>query len=322
MSSNDELNAIDIAGHVLRFEPLELRDSSGASITLRAQTLAVLACLARRPHALVSKDTLMRSVWPDVVVTDDSLVQCIAELRRALNDSDHRIIRTEPKRGYRLAATTAAARDEAVAQSPIEFKQNIRFAIAPDGVRIAYALSGSGPPLVRAPHWMTHLDWDWRSSVFGPRIQAWSRKFTLLRYDARGIGLSDREAMPGPLDQWVEDLETSVDAAGLERSRANSPSRAVRSPPRVHCSPAAWPRRAGRKRSQRHPRTPAFQAGRCAWSCPHPPEPHPTGVRARSRRNAPSNGARPSSSTTGPVPPETSRWTSRRARCPMATRWR
>jgi pimeloyl-ACP methyl ester carboxylesterase len=224
MHSNGHANHVALSGFVFDLERSELRNGSGASLTLRPQTLAVLACLARYPSELVSKDELMRSVWPDVVVTDDSLVQCVTELRKALGDTEHRVIRTEPKRGYRLVAQAPASSPHEAAPTPMEFKQDIHFATAPDGVRIAYALSGSGPPLVRAPHWMTHLDWDWRSHVLGPRIQQWSRKFRLLRYDARGIGLSDRHAMPGALDQWVEDFESVVDAAGLKRFALIGPS--------------------------------------------------------------------------------------------------
>jgi pimeloyl-ACP methyl ester carboxylesterase/DNA-binding winged helix-turn-helix (wHTH) protein len=223
MPSNGHTHPIALPGFVFDLEPPDLRSSAGASLTLRPQTLAVLACLARHPGELVSKDELMRSVWPDVVVTDDSLVQCVAELRKALGDNEHRVIRTEPKRGYRLVAQ-AQPQGPTGSLAPSDFKQDIHFATAPDGVRIAYALSGSGPPLVRAPHWMTHLDWDWRSSVLGPRIQAWSRKFRLLRYDARGLGLSDRNTIAESLDQWVDDLETVVDAAGLDRFALIGPS--------------------------------------------------------------------------------------------------
>jgi TolB-like protein len=73
---------------------------SGKQTTLRAQSLAVLKTLSERAGTLVSKDELINTVWPNVVVTDDSLVQCIAELRKALNDDAHAIIRTLPKRGY------------------------------------------------------------------------------------------------------------------------------------------------------------------------------------------------------------------------------
>ncbi len=209
------------AGITLDFDRLELRDASGARVALRRQAMAVLHCLARQPDRTVTKDELMCAVWPGVVVTDDSLVQCVRDIRRALGDRDHRIVQTETRCGYRLVrplspTPTPAAGDAAAA--PV-FRQDIRFAVnESDGVRIAFAASGGGPStLVRAPHWMTHLEWDWCSAVYGPWIQRWSRHHRLIRYDPRGCGLSDRSVPWGTLDQQVRDLETVVDAAGLER---------------------------------------------------------------------------------------------------------
>jgi pimeloyl-ACP methyl ester carboxylesterase/DNA-binding CsgD family transcriptional regulator len=94
--------------------------------------------------------------------------------------------------------------------------QEIRFATAPDGVRIAYAVHGSGPPLVRAAHWLTHLEHDWRTPVWRHWLEALGRSFRLIRYDERGCGLSDREIGAPHLDDFVGDLEVVVDAVGLE----------------------------------------------------------------------------------------------------------
>jgi pimeloyl-ACP methyl ester carboxylesterase/DNA-binding CsgD family transcriptional regulator len=96
------------------------------------------------------------------------------------------------------------------------FRQEIRFATTTDGVKIAFASSGKGYPLVRAGHWMTHLEWDWQTPVWRPWLEALSERHQLFRYDTRGCGLSDRGVAVG-LDQHVKDLEAVVDAAGLER---------------------------------------------------------------------------------------------------------
>jgi pimeloyl-ACP methyl ester carboxylesterase/DNA-binding CsgD family transcriptional regulator len=93
--------------------------------------------------------------------------------------------------------------------------QQIRFCIAPDGVRLAYATVGKGPPLVRAAHWMTHLEFDWESPVWRPWLTELARYHTLVRYDQRGCGLSDREVGDISFAAWLADLETVVDAAGL-----------------------------------------------------------------------------------------------------------
>src|SRR5260221_2014809 len=71
----------------------------GAAIALRPKTFALLVYLVRYPGRLLNKDELMEAVWPNVVVTDDSLVQCMSELRAALCDSDQHLIKTVPRRG-------------------------------------------------------------------------------------------------------------------------------------------------------------------------------------------------------------------------------
>ena len=96
-------------------------------------------------------------------------------------------------------------------------KQEIRFAHAADGVRIAYASTGAGYPLVRAAHWLGHLDFDWQTPVWRPWIEALSARCRLVRYDSRGCGLSDRAVDDFGLERLVSDLEAVVDAEGLER---------------------------------------------------------------------------------------------------------
>jgi len=96
-------------------------------------------------------------------------------------------------------------------------RQQIRFCNAHDGVRLAFARAGEGPPLVRAAHWMSHLEFDWQNPVWRPWLEALCSRHTLFRYDERGCGLSDWDVSDFTLDAWVRDLETVVDAAGLER---------------------------------------------------------------------------------------------------------
>jgi TolB-like protein/DNA-binding winged helix-turn-helix (wHTH) protein/Tfp pilus assembly protein PilF len=75
-----------------------LRD--GAAIPLRPKSFDVLHYLVRHPQRLVSRDELLRAVWSGVVVTDDSLTQCLIEIRKALDDRERSIVRTVPRRGY------------------------------------------------------------------------------------------------------------------------------------------------------------------------------------------------------------------------------
>lgn len=96
-------------------------------------------------------------------------------------------------------------------------KLKVDYCRAPDGVRLAYATVGSGPSLVKTANWMNHVEYDWESLDLGYFYTALAKEFTLLRYDARGNGLSDWDVDEVSLDAWVADIETVVDAAGLDR---------------------------------------------------------------------------------------------------------
>jgi len=96
-------------------------------------------------------------------------------------------------------------------------QQEIRFCTTRDGVNIAYALSGSGPPLLKAANWLNHLEFDWESPVWTHWLRELSREHTLIRYDERGNGLSDRDVPELSLDVFVEDLETVAEAYGIRR---------------------------------------------------------------------------------------------------------
>ena len=95
----------------------------------------------------------------------------------------------------------------------------IAFCTAPDGVSLAYGAHGSGPPLVKAANWLTHIEYDWESPVWRHWLRALGERNTFLRYDERGCGLSDRDIDDKAFSHevWLADLETVVDAAGLDR---------------------------------------------------------------------------------------------------------
>jgi class 3 adenylate cyclase/pimeloyl-ACP methyl ester carboxylesterase len=141
-----------------------------------------------------------------------------------------------------LSESAALAFDEG---SPINdghaYEQEIHFCQAKDGVQLAYARMGQGFPLVKTGHWMTHIEHDFDSAIWGPIFRGLSRNNTFVRYDARGNGLSDREVPDVCFEDFVSDLETVVDAAGLDRFALHGLSQgcavsiayAVRHPERV-----------------------------------------------------------------------------------------
>jgi len=95
--------------------------------------------------------------------------------------------------------------------------QRIGFCEVPDGTKIAYATLGSGRPLLKAANWLTHLEFDWTSPIWGECFAEIARTRTLIRYDERGCGLSDWEVTDLSFRAFVEDLEAVADALALER---------------------------------------------------------------------------------------------------------
>lgn len=92
-------------------------------------------------------------------------------------------------------------------------QQNIRYTRPADGVHLAWAASGTGPTLVRAANWLTHLEFDWESPVWRHWIQFLSSHFRCIRYDERGFGMSDWHLEDGSYEHWFSDFDTIVEAA-------------------------------------------------------------------------------------------------------------
>ena len=96
-------------------------------------------------------------------------------------------------------------------------RPDIRFCTAPDGVKLAVASYGSGPPLVRAGTWLTHVEYDATSPLSAHWCEELARGHRYVTYDGRGCGLSDRAVGDLSLDVFVADLEAVVDGLGLDR---------------------------------------------------------------------------------------------------------
>jgi len=95
--------------------------------------------------------------------------------------------------------------------------QHIRFCTSRDGTRIAYAVCGDGPPLLFAQHWVHHLEFDWDSPIWRPWLSLLSQRHTVVRYDWRGCGLSDRAGVDFSPDRYLDDLRAVAEAAMLRR---------------------------------------------------------------------------------------------------------
>jgi pimeloyl-ACP methyl ester carboxylesterase/DNA-binding winged helix-turn-helix (wHTH) protein len=209
-------------GFVLDTQRYELR-SGDQVIRVEPQVFDVLTQLVSNGERFVSKEELFDSVWGGRFVTEAALTSRIKAARRALGDDgeSQRFIRTVRGRGYQFVGTlnadAPAPPEAAVPDNPAPLRQHIAFCRAADGVRLAYAVAGEGPPLVRAANWMTHLGYDIESPVWNHWVRDLSDKHRFIRYDERGCGLSDWDATDFTFEDWVADLESVVEALGLER---------------------------------------------------------------------------------------------------------
>ncbi|MGH7693360.1 MAG: alpha/beta fold hydrolase [Gemmatimonadaceae bacterium] len=198
----------------------ELR-RAGEPQHLEPQVYAVLCHLIEHRDRLVSAKELIEHVWGHRFITPGSLNSRIKALRQALDDngSSQRVIQTVRGRGFRFAIAVSERSDAAPAAATMggEPNQKIRFCRAHDGVRIAYATSGNGPPLVKPANWLTHVEYDWNSPVWRHWLRELGQSHTLIRYDERGCGLSDHDVADVSFEAWVRDLEAVVDAERLER---------------------------------------------------------------------------------------------------------
>jgi len=220
-----------------RFEDFALDPSlyelrkSGERIKLEPQVFDVLAYLVEHSDRLVSKDEIVERVWGDKFISDAALNSRLMAARKALGDNgkEQRLIRTQHGRGFRfigevvasehqgLAAATGATTANAPEQSPERTQQEVRFCTSRDGVRIAYATMGIGPVLVKAPNWLTHLEYELQNPVWRHWWEDLARENTVIRFDQRGSGLSDWDVPELSFDAWVADLETVVEAVGVEK---------------------------------------------------------------------------------------------------------
>jgi pimeloyl-ACP methyl ester carboxylesterase/DNA-binding winged helix-turn-helix (wHTH) protein len=216
-------------------------------IAIQPQVFDLLEFMIRNRERVVSKDDLIAAIWGGRIVSESALTTRINAARTAIGDSgeDQRLIRTIPRKGVRfvgvvqeehprppraVALPSGAAKTEVYAVdigprggpgssvlATANLKQEIKYCRTADGVRLAYAKVGTGPPLMRSAHWLGHLEYDWELPIFRHQLLGLAKEFTLTRYDARGNGLSDWDVGEISLDAWVSDLETVVDAVGIER---------------------------------------------------------------------------------------------------------
>ncbi|MEZ5805625.1 MAG: alpha/beta fold hydrolase [Rhizobiaceae bacterium] len=199
--------------------------AAGTALPIEPQVFDLLHHLVRERDRVVSQDELIEAVWNGRIVSDSAIGARVSAARSAIGDDGKRQqwIRTLPRRGFRFVGPVEVvdSQPQGAVSSPGGAagpdRQRVAFCRSPDGTRIAYARSGSGYPLVKAGHWLTHLEHDWHSPVWRPFLDRLNAQFHLVRYDQRGNGLSEWDVSDFSLDRFVEDLEAVVDACGVGR---------------------------------------------------------------------------------------------------------
>jgi DNA-binding winged helix-turn-helix (wHTH) protein/pimeloyl-ACP methyl ester carboxylesterase len=226
-----------------------------AVVEVEPQVFDLLLLLIQRRDQVVSRDDLLDSVWNGRIVSESTVNSRIAAARRAIGDTgeEQQLIRTVARRGIRFVGdvceepsgvvpdAVARTMPPSAAPAPATPVQEVTFCRTPDGVHLAVATTGDGPPLVKAANWLSHIEYDWASPIWSPLLVRLASDFRLIRYDERGNGLSDWDVADISFEAFVRDLEAVVDALGLDRfallgisqGAAASVAYAVRHPERV-----------------------------------------------------------------------------------------
>lgn len=197
--------------------------ADGRARPVEPQVFDLLRHLIDARDRVVTQDELIAAVWNGRIVSDAAISARISAARAAIDDDGkrQRWIRTVPRRGVRFVGEVEGAAAAATPPKPLPVRgggdQHMAFCRSRDGTRIAWATSGNGHPVVKAGHWLTHLDHDWKSPLWGPFLDRLGASFRVIRHDQRGNGLSDWQIGRLSLDRFVDDLAAVVDAAKLER---------------------------------------------------------------------------------------------------------
>jgi len=203
----------------------------GQPVSLPLKAYETLLALVDRSGRVVLKEDLLKRVWPDSFVEENSLSQNISQLRRTLTEPPGaRYIETIPKRGFRFTATVEFVDDAppAVELAPlgivlpeIAWKPPVTQYARNGEVSLAFQIFGEGPvDLVFVMGWVSHLEFFWKEPSFARFLRKLGEFSRVILFDKRGTGLSDRVATSDlpTLEQRMEDLHAVMDAAGSERA--------------------------------------------------------------------------------------------------------
>jgi DNA-binding winged helix-turn-helix (wHTH) protein/alpha-beta hydrolase superfamily lysophospholipase len=187
------------------------------TVATEPQVFKLIQYLIENRNKVVSKDELIDHVWEGRIVSDAALSSRINAVRRAVGDTgkDQTVIKTMRRRGFRFVAPIEKRADVPKPKSlPLENSQSIQYCTTADGIDLAYSFAGSGPTLLKVATWANHLEYDWSSPIWGPLFRELAEYRKLVRYDGRGVGLSDWNVKEITFLGLVSDLEAVIEASG------------------------------------------------------------------------------------------------------------
>jgi pimeloyl-ACP methyl ester carboxylesterase len=182
------------------------------------QVFDLIQLVAENADRLVTRAHLVEAVWGGRIVSESAISSRIASARKAVGDDGRRqaVIRTVQRRGLKMAAQVASGAAPPPARAPSSIP--VRYATADDGATLAFALGGSGPPVVAVGNFMTDIEREMRVAGLRELYDAVRRRNSLLRFDQRGAGLSRGPLTGFDIGASAEDMRAVLDAAGLDRA--------------------------------------------------------------------------------------------------------
>ncbi len=204
-----------------------------APVAVEPQVFDLLHLLIQRAGQLVSRDEIVEVVWNGRIVSDSAISARIAAARKAVGDDgkSQAVIQTIARRGLKWVADVTPD-DLPVQTDPIS-DQRIRYTQTPEGQSLAYAVTGSGSPVVRGGYTTTDLEAEWNTRSERTLFEAVGEHHSLLRFDPIGFGRSDRALDVFSFDKLAENLMTAADAAGFDQFSLYSESGGVLAAVRV-----------------------------------------------------------------------------------------
>jgi len=206
--------------------------SGNEIVMLPPKAFDTLLSLIENNGSVLSKEDLLRMVWPDEFVEENNLAQNISKIRKVLEEGsgDAKYIETIPKRGYRFVGNIevigSAPRSSQREGSNVIHRAAVpnpktHYAVSTGDVNIAYQVVGDGPlDLVFVMGWVSHLEYFWKEPSFARFLMRLASFSRLILFDKRGTGLSDRVPLSElpTLEQRMTDVLAVMNAVGSKRA--------------------------------------------------------------------------------------------------------